>query len=111
MNRQELNDILIQVLVDGQPIEVWYDHFVATPQKPTIAPPFILYHSNSTDTFKADGIVWDKDINYIVELCVDKIDESLETQIENLFDTNEIIYEKDENFLESERMYQITYYI
>lgn len=113
MKRETLYDILIQVLVNSAPINVFYDHFTATPNIPTIAPPFILYRQTDTSPYTADGIVFDTNTDYIVDLCVDRIEdvELLETQIETLFDTNEIVWSKSEDYLDTEHMYQIRYFI
>lgn len=112
MSEQELHDILIQVQVsEGVNISVYYDHFVSTPTIPSIEPPFILYRHESTNTLKANGMVWDKDPNYIIDLCVINKNSSLEQQIEDLFDTYEIAYDKEEDFISNENMYQIRYFI
>lgn len=113
MTRQELYSILIQVLVGSTPIGVYYNHFVSTPENPTIKLPFILYKQNDTTPYVADGTVYDTEASYIVDLCVEKIEdvEALESQIETLFDTHEIVWSKNEDYLNSEKMYQIEYYI
>lgn len=111
MTEQELYNILSQVQVSGSPIKVYYDHFEPTPTNPTITPPFILYRLQDINTLVASGIVWDKENNFIIDLCCELKDVSLENQIENLFEQNEIIFDKEENYISSESMYQIRYFI
>lgn len=88
-------------------LEVAYDHF----ETPNIVPPFILYRSPDAETFKADDKTYYKENNYIVDLITDKKDITTEATLEALFDSNYIAYDKEETFIESERIYQVRYFL
>lgn len=88
-------------------LAVAYDHF----DTPNQTPPFILYRSPDVYAFKADNKTYYKQNNYIVDLITDIKDVSKEALIEELFDNNSIPYDKEENYIEIERIYQIRYFI
>ena len=73
--------------------------------------PFICYYSSGSDNIKADNKVYKKRNLVYVELCTEYKDETSEGLVEALFDANEIPWEKDEDYIDSENMYQITYSI
>lgn len=79
--------------------------------EPNIELPFIVYSNLPTDTFKADDLVYTSLNNYNVFLCSSKKDIALEEKIERIFNNNHIPFEKEENYLESEKIYQIEYTI
>lgn len=109
MSVQEVYEMLSSITYQGNLVPVAYDHFTQNTHK--VMPPFILYRNNTTDTYKADNIVWDKDPRYIIDLCIEKKDITLETQIETLLENNKLSFDKDEDYLDSEQIYQIRYYI
>lgn len=102
MNEEEL-----YTLLGTLNIPYAYDHF---PDDDTI-PPFILYRNDDTDTFKADDKVLKKFNNYIVDLVTIKKDVDLEEQLETIFNDNYIPFDKFEDYIESEKIYQIRYLI
>ena len=65
------------------------------------------YSSN----FAADGKIYKRFDNYQVELYSDKKDLESEQLLENIFDENDIYYDKSETYIESEKMYQVIYEI
>ena len=87
-------------------LEVAYNHF-----NKKIEPPFIIYDDDDPTTFKADDKVYKKINNYIVDLVTSKKDVKLENQLEQLFDDNNIPYEKTSDYIEDEKIYQIEYTI
>ena len=97
----------IYTLLCSVNIPVAYDHFI---DDKTI-PPFILYRNDDTDTFKADDKTYYKENNYIIDLTTIKKQPDLEEQLETLFDSNNIPYEKFEDYIESEKIFQIRYLI
>ena len=107
MKAKELFDLLKTV---STTVPVAYDHFEQYPDA-KIAPPFILYRETSPLTQKADDVTWARMDNFIVDLCVDKKDPTLEESLESLFTTNYLPFDKEEDYLDEERMYQIRYYI
>ena len=83
-----------------------YDHF-AEGEGPD--PPFICYHTPDSDNFAADGIVY-VDVDVIdIELYTDEKDPALERKLQKLLNQAGIFYEKDETWIESERLYEVIY--
>ncbi len=86
---------------------VAYDHF--TSKEVTI--PFILYRNTDSSAFRADDKSYILGHNYIVELATEKKDLTVENSLETLFDNNNLPYDKTEDYIESEKIYQIRYFI
>lgn len=74
-------------------------------------PPYIVYLFAYSDNFGADNKVYSKEDNYQVELYSTKKDLASEKKIEDLFDSNDIYYEKTETYIDSEGLYQVLYEI
>ena len=83
-----------------------YDHF-AEGEAPD--PPFICYLLPGSDNFAADGQVYYKINEVHIELYSDSKDPALEKRVEDVFDKNEIFYNKSEVWIESEKLYEILY--
>lgn len=90
-------------------IPVAYDHFEEYP-KQKVVPPFIVYRNTDTFTQKADDITWYKHNNYIIDLVTDKKDAQLEESVEALLTENLLPFDKEENYIDDERIYQIRYF-
>lgn len=101
MTQKKLYSILKQT---GLPVA--YHHF-----KNTTAPPLICYLRINNDNILADDRVYVKCPNYRVELHTDEKAPEIEELLENLFDENEFVYDVDETYIESEKMYEVIYYI
>lgn len=71
--------------------------------------PYIVYLFRDTSNFGADNQVYIDIENFQVELYSDKKDLDSEKLIQDLFNENEIYYEKSEIYIESEEMYQVIY--
>ena len=73
--------------------------------------PFICYMETDTDNFFADDKVY-KVIQYIdIELYSEKKDEASEKLIEAALDANNIGWNKDEEYISSENMFEVVYTI
>ena len=107
MSEKELFDLLCTV---STTMPVAYDHFEEYPDH-KIKPPFIVYRNTDTFTQKAEDVTWQKWNNYIVDLATETKDTSLEATIETLFTNNGIPFDKEENYIDEERIYQIRYFI
>ena len=83
-----------------------YDHF-AEGESPE--PPFICYLLPGSDNFAADGQVYYKINEVHIELYSDSKAPALENRVEDVFDKNEIFYNKSEVWIESEKLYEILY--
>lgn len=90
-------------------IPVAYDHFESDK---TISPPFMAYREISPDTFKADNKTFYRENVFEVELVTEKKNVALEQQLEGLFNSNSIPYDKSDTIWdEDERIYHIIYTI
>ena len=99
MTLQELNNIL-----KSTGYEVAYAHF-NTP----IKPPFITYLISNSENFIADNKVYKKIDNIKIELYTSIKDLQAEEKLEKLLDENDIAYETDETWIESEKLFQKIY--
>lgn len=105
MTEQQIYDMLKTL---GIPVA--YDHFVEAPNT-TVNPPFILYRTDSTDGFKADDRTYYKNHRYVIDLVTDKKEPTREAALEAELDANHLPYDKEEDYIEGERIFQIRYFI
>lgn len=98
-------DEIVSMLEEAD-LPVAYDHF-AEGESPD--PPFLVFLFPASNNFKADGIVYQKAQELHIELYTDKKDPPLEKRIEDILDSHEIVYEKSEVWIESEKMYEVLY--
>jgi len=101
-------------LLKSTGLPVAYHHFpedenFSPPKLPD--PPYIVYLFSHSSNFGADNRVYNKQSNYQVELYSTKKDPASEKLLEDLFDDNDIYWEKTETFIESEGLYQVLYEI
>lgn len=93
-------------LLNQTDIPFAYDHF-AEGESPD--PPFICYLLPGSDNFGADGRVYYKINDVIIELYTDSKDLSVEEKIENVLDSFGIFYNKSETWIDSEKLYEVLY--
>ena len=98
-------DRILDILQEIQ-LPFAYDHF-AEGESPE--PPFICYLLPGSDNFAADVRVYYKINEVHIELYSDSKDPALEKRVEDVFDKNEIFYNKSEVWIESEKLYEILY--
>lgn len=103
MNEKELYELLQELN-----IPVAYNHFVA---EDNITPPFILYRNDTANNLKADDKTYFKQHEYIIDLVTDTKDTVKEGLLEDLLDNNNVPYDKEEDYIEGEKIYQIRYFI
>lgn len=97
---QDLKTILEQLN-----IPVAYSHFNTATN-----PPFICFVRDNTSNFSADNKVYKKINNYLVYLYTDYKNPTLEEQLENIFDANDVFYNvESEEYIDTEQVYQIIY--
>lgn len=72
-------------------------------------PPFICYYYAGSNDVMADNSNYARVRPVIVELYTDNKDFALEKIVENVFISHDIPFYKMEAYIESEKMYQITY--
>lgn len=71
--------------------------------------PYICYLETNTANFNADSQVYKKRQYVDIELYTKLKSPSVEELVETALNENKLIWEKYEEFIESEDMYQITY--
>ena len=103
MTEQQLYDLL-----KTTGLEVAYDHFKS---ETGITPPFITYRNNETNYVKADDLNYHQDKRYIIDLVTDEKDIVTEKVIEDLLNLNHLQFDKFEDYISSEKIYQIRYII
>lgn len=87
-------------------LPVAYHHFEEG-QSPE--PPFLVYLYPGTNNFSADGVVY-QGINQLdIELYTDKKDLESEKRVEAVLNEHGFFYEKNETYIESEKMYEVIY--
>lgn len=101
MTYKQLYDLLLTTN-----LPVTYDHI-----DEKLEPPYIVYFSTGLNTLIADDKVYFKENRYNVILLTKIKDTTNETLLETLFDNNHIVYTKYEDYMASERIYQISYTI
>ena len=101
MTHKELGHLLEKA---GLPLA--YSHF-GKPQEP----PFLVYIRTGNENIEADDKVWQKKMNYDIELYTSKKDTAKEKIIEDLLDDAEIFYDIEEVYIESEKMFEVIYSI
>lgn len=101
MTSNELSDLLDQV---GYPVV--YHHWESSP-----SPPYIVYLFANSDNFGADDRVYEKINNYKIELYSNIKNVEAENKLEEVLDSADLFYEKSEEYIKSERLYQVLYEI
>ncbi len=101
-----MDEVTLFNLLKSTGLPVAYHHFTSPP-----SPPYIVYLFAYSSNFGADNKVHSQADNYQVELYTKTKDPAAETLIEDLFDANEIYWEKTETYIESEGLYQVLYEI
>lgn len=86
--------------------KVAYNHF-SEDNAPAL--PFIAFYVDDTDNFKADNKVYLKRSIMIIELYTAKKDPTVEEALESALDAAGIPYDYTETYIESEKLYQISY--
>lgn len=74
-----------------------------------IAPPFVCFLYDSNDDLYADGINYATIADLTIELYTDNKDFSLESTVESVLTGNGLAFDKDETYIDSEKMFQISY--
>ena len=101
-----MDEAALLTLLETTNLPVAYHHYVSPP-----APPYVAYLFVYSDNFGADNKVYQASDNYQVELYTTKKDPTSEKLIEDLFESNDIFWDKSETWIESEGLYQVAYEI
>jgi hypothetical protein len=98
-----LNDI-IEILKKNISIPIRYRVF-----RGPISAPYLVYYSESSNNFGADNSVYQRRDSITLELYTKIKDIALEESLEEVLDNNEIYWEKYEDYIDSEKLFQISY--
>ena len=71
--------------------------------------PFAVYKYTGSQNFNADGVVYYPIAETEIDLYTEKKEKTIEKRLEKLLDNAEICYSKAENYIDSEKMYEIIY--
>ena len=74
-----------------------------------IAPPFVCFYFDSSNDFAADNTNYQRIRPLSLELYTDNKDFTLEQTVENVLNQNGLVYSREETYLDSERMYMVTF--
>lgn len=99
--------IKIKQVVDGLKetgIPIRYRVFKSKPPVP-----FLVYYEDGSTNFFADGEVYYKLDSYIVELYEDQKSLETEEKVEKVFDELGIFWNKEESYVDSEKLNMISY--
>lgn len=73
------------------------------------APPFILFYFPDDNDFIADGCNYVKKCRLIIELYTDNKDFEMESTVEAVLSANNLVYSREEQYIDTERMYEVLY--
>lgn len=71
--------------------------------------PYILFYYPERDDFQADNKNYAKIPQLNIELYTKEKSFDLEETIESILDANDFAYDKEEQYIESEKMYEVLY--
>ena len=71
--------------------------------------PFICFFLDSSNDFAADNTNYQKIRRLNIELYTDNKDFTLEQTVEDTLSSNGLVYYREETYLDSERMYMVSY--
>lgn len=79
------------------------------PNNTGIAPPFVCFYFNGSNDFAADNTNYQRIRQLSLELYTDNKDFTLEQTVENILNQNGLVYSREETYLDSEKMYMVTF--
>lgn len=83
--------------------------YYSWPEKEVPVLPYILFYLTDSQNFSADNHVYTKVSTLNIELFTTQKDPAAEATVEAVLDSAGIFWNKDENYLNSEKMYGILY--
>ena len=72
-------------------------------------PPFICFFYGNSDDLAADDTNYTRIERLYIELYTDEKDFALEKQIETLLNANDLVFRKEQTYIDSERMHETIY--
>lgn len=98
------NQIVAMLEETGLPLA--YDHFA---EGESVDPPFLVFLFPGSNNMFADDCVYLKVNELHVELYTEKKEPEIEARLEEIFATHDILWEKSEVWIESEKLYEVLY--
>ena len=96
----------VATMVSGIGLPYAYDHFDEGSASP---PPFICFFFSGSDDLAADNTNFQKIRPLVLELYTDNKDFNTEATVEAALNGAELVYAREETYIDSERMYMVTY--
>lgn len=79
------------------------------PEGTSQAPPFVVFFYSQIDDLYADEANYQRIVTLNIELYTAEKDFDSEAAVEAVLAENDLTYYKEENYIDSEKMYQIAY--
>ena len=96
----------ISQMIAGANLPYAYYQF---PEDTPQAPPFICFFFSDTDDVFADDTNYQRVATLNIELDTNEKSFELEESLEEILANNNLTYYKEENYIDSEKLYQIAY--
>ena len=96
----------ISQMIAGAGLPYAYYQF---PEDTPQVPPFICFFFSNTDDVFADDSNYQRIAQLNIELYTNVKDFELEASLEEILANNNLTYYKEENYIDSEKLYQIAY--
>lgn len=106
MTYQDVKTMLDSITVNDVPVPYEYYQFSEDTAQP---PPFICFYYAGDNDFLADNKNYQRIDTLVIELYTDEKDFTLEKTIENALTSNELVYTKNESYIDSEKLLMVTY--
>lgn len=71
--------------------------------------PFVVFYYPNREDFIADGVNYVKKTILTIELYTDSKDFAAEANIEDALEAHEMVYSKEETYIDSEKMFEVIY--
>ena len=96
----------VATMIDGIGLPYAYYQF---PEGTDQACPFICFYFTNSNDLAADDTNYQKIRPLAIELYTDNKDFTTEAAVESVLNSNGLVYAREETYLDSERMYMVTY--
>ena len=96
----------VATMISGLNIPFAYYQF---PENTEQACPFICFFFENSNDLAADNTNYQRIRTLSIELYTDNKDFALEESVESLLNSNGLVYTREETYLDSERMYMVTF--
>ena len=96
----------IATMMDGLALPSVYFHFKEG-EAPAL--PYVIFYYPSRDDFLADDTQFQKITKLIIELYANEKDFKAEQLVEDMLESNGLVYTKAETYIDDEKMYMMLY--